>query len=95
MRVVTDLAVPVPHPPRHPRSEVTPKKVETLPAFTQTDHTGLVRMQLQPLRRQNVSGRLQGRLGLTGGPAHDHEVVGEPDQHPGSDQCYLPIKGCK
>jgi len=61
--------------------KVAAKEIEALPAFSEVNHSGLFRMQLQPQPRQHLAGKLSGRPSL--GPAatsHD-EIVRIADEN--------------
>ena len=69
-----------PQPARHPRTEVTPEKIQAFPAFPEVNDLRLVRVQLQPEIGENVSHRVQSRPGLPLTTAEHHTIVGVAHQ---------------
>ena len=52
------------------------EEVQPLPALPEIHHLRLIRMQLQPQRREDLTDRAQGRPGLRRAAAQHHAVVG-------------------
>jgi hypothetical protein len=61
---------------------VEAEKVEPLPALGQLYDPGLVGVQVQPQRGQDLGHQPAGVLGLLSCPAEDDEVVAIPDERP-------------
>ena len=64
--------------------KMTPQEIKAFPAFSEIDHPGLVRVQVQTQPAQQGRSPGMSLLGLFHGPADHHEVVRVADQLPGA-----------
>ena len=80
VQVVADDPPLLPQPPRHAGMKMAAEEVQPLPAFPEINHLRLIRVQLQPQRRQDLADRVQGRPGLCRAAAQHHAVIGVTHQ---------------